>query len=200
MRSTYICTFILPLLLCGSVLSYAQEPNSGRFRGGRYTGYSLEKGDTIFQVEIDPLYVFERPKNKKQYDRLVRNVKKVYPYAVEAREYMHTLETELAKIKSPREREKFISNMEKEIVRKYTPVLEKMTFSQGKILIKLIDRETRRTPYQILREFRGKFTAGFYNTIAKIFKADLKQHYDPLQGGEDAMIERIIILIEAGQL
>lgn len=199
MRSRQIYALILPLVLCGSIVSYAQGPASARFRGGRYTGYTIEKGDTVFQVEIDPLYVFERPKNKKQYDRLVKNVKKVYPYAVEARQYMRTLETELDNIKSPREREKFVSNMEKEIVRKYTPILERMTFAQGKILIKLIDRETSRTPYQILREFRGRFTAGFYNTIAKIFKADLKQNYDPSQG-EDAMIEQIITLIEAGQL
>lgn len=120
----------------------------------------------------------------KQYERLVRNVKKVYPYAIEARQYMRTLETELDKIKSPREREKFIASMEKEIVVKYTPILEKMTYTQGKILIKLIDRETSRTPYQLLRDFRGRFTAGFYNAIAKIFKADLKQHYDlPGRGG-----------------
>lgn len=199
MRSRHIYAFILTLLLGGSVLSYAQQPASVRFRGGRYSGYSIENGDTVFHVEIDPLYVFQKPKNMKQYERLIKNVKKVYPYAVEARQYMRTLETELDLIKSPREREKFISNMEREIVRKYTPILEKMTFAQGKILIKLIDRETSRTPYQILRDFRGRFTAGFYNTIAKIFKADLKQNYDPSQG-EDALIEQIIILIESGQL
>lgn len=178
---------------------YAQKPIAPHFSGGRYTGYTVEKGDTVYHVEIAPLYVFAKPKNMKQYERLVKNVKKVYPYAVEARQYMRTLETELDNIKSSRERERFVSNMEKEIVLKYTPVLEKMTFTQGKILIKLIDRETSRTPYQILRDFRGRFTAGFYNTIAKIFKADLKQHYDPSQG-EDAMIEQIITLIEAGLL
>ena len=75
-----------------------------------------------------------------------------------------------------------------------------MSGTSSKILIKLIDRETSRTPYQLLRDFRGRFTAGFYNAIAKIFKADLKQHYDPSQGGEDAMIEQIITLIDAGLL
>ena len=199
MRPKYIFALILAVLAAGETLQ-AQQPNPYRFRGGRYNGFEIEQGDTIISVAVDPLYVFAPPKNMKQYERLVRNAKKVYPYAIEARQYMRTLETELDKIKSPREREKFIASMEKEIVVKYTPILEKMTYTQGKILIKLIDRETSRTPYQLLRDFRGRFTAGFYNAIAKIFKADLKQHYDPSQGGEDAMIEQIITLIDAGLL
>lgn len=178
----------------------AQQPDPYRFRGGRYDGYYVEQGDTVISVLVNPLYVYRPAKNMRQYERLVRNVKKVYPYAVEARHYMRKLETELAGITSPRERERFTSSMEREIVVKYTPILEKMTYTQGKILIKLIDRETSRTPYQLLREFRGRFTAGFYNAIAKLFKADLKQHYDPSQGGEDAVIEQIITLIEAGLL
>ena len=193
MRPKYIFALILAVLAAGETLQ-AQQPNPYRFRGGRYNGFEIEQGDTIISVAVDPLYVFAPPKNMKQYERLVRN------YAIEARQYMRTLETELDKIKSPREREKFIASMEKEIVVKYTPILEKMTYTQGKILIKLIDRETSRTPYQLLRDFRGRFTAGFYNAIAKIFKADLKQHYDPSQGGEDAMIEQIITLIDAGLL
>ncbi len=179
----------------------AQQPErkSYRFRGGRYSGYTIEQGDTVINATINPLYVYPRPSDMRKYQRLVNNVKKVYPYAVEARQYMRKLETGLAGISSPRKREKFVAAMEKEIVRKYTPILEKMTFTQGKILIKLIDRETQRSPYQILRQFRGRLTAGFYNTIAKLFKADLNQRYDPSQG-EDAMIERIITLIEAGLL
>lgn len=182
MRPKYIFALILAALAAGETLQ-AQQPNPYRFRGGRYNGFEIEQGDTIISVAVDPLYVFAPPKNMKQYERLVRNVKKVYPYAIEARQYMRTLETELDKIKSPREREKFIASMEKEIVVKYTPILEKMTYTQGKILIKLIDRETSRTPYQLLRDFRGRFTAGFYNAIAKIFKADLKQHYDLPRAG-----------------
>lgn len=177
----------------------AQQPNPYRFRGGRYNGFEIEQGDTIISVAVDPLYVFAPPKNMKQYERLVRNVKKVYPYAIEARQYMRTLETELDKIKSPREREKFIASMEKEIVVKYTPILEKMTYTQGKILIKLIDRRpvARRTNCSAIS---GTVHGGFLHAIAKIFKADLKQHYDPSQGGEDAMIEQIITLIDAGLL
>ena len=138
----------------GSAL--AQRPEDYRFRGGRYTGYEILDGDTVITVQINPLYVYTPPRNMKQYQRLVRNVKKVYPYAQEARMYMRQLDTKLDSIKSPLKRERFVASMEREIVRKYTPILEQMTFTQGKILIKLIDRETARTPYQILRQFRGR--------------------------------------------
>lgn len=197
-RYRYILIVITAVLFGG--MAFCGADNPFRFPGGSYAGYSVDNGDTTVHINVNPIYVFTPPKNKKEYERLVKNVKKVYPYALEAREYLMSLETELQEIKSSRKREQFIANMEKEIVRKYTPVLEKMTFTQGKILIKLIDRETSRTPYQLLRQFRGRLTAGFYNAIAKIFKADLNQHYDPSRGGEDAMIERIVTLIEAGLL
>ena len=92
-----------------------------------------------------------------------------------------------------------LKELEKELVERYTPILEKMTYSQGKILIRLIDRETERTSYELLEEFRGKFAAKFWNTIARIFRANLKQEYDPTQG-EDKLIEQIINLYEAGLL
>lgn len=162
------------------------------------SGMQIIDGDTVCVYAIAPVLVFEKGRDLRRYERLVRNVKKVYPYAKEASEYMNTMEADLAKLKTAREREKYARKLEKEIVKKYTPVLKQMTISQGKILIKLIDRETDRTAHGILKEFRGNLTAGFWNGIAKIFKADLKQEYD--KDGEDAMIEQIIILYEAGLL
>ena len=88
--------------------------------------------------------------------------------------------------------------MEKELVKRYTPVLERMTRSQGLVLIKLIDREVNRTAFQLLEDYRSKFSARFWNTIGRLFKANLKAGYDP--EGEDALIEQIIILYEAGLL
>lgn len=199
MKRKYISLLLLLAVLAGSGLVCADEPQKAWFNGGRYSGFEIENGDTIITVAINPIHIVVPQKNRKAYERLIRNVKKVYPYAIEARQYMHKLEEQLARIESPREREKFTTAMEREIARKYTPILENMSFSQGKILIKLIDRETNRTPYAILRQFRGRFTAGFYNTIARIFKANLKQHYDPTEG-EDAVIEHIILKIEAGLL
>ena len=201
-KSLYILFGILLSILTGGEVYCAKPTNSvqpQKMRGARLSGYEVIEGDTVIQATISPLYVFTAPKDMRQYQRLVKNVKKVYPIAQEAKEYLNELEATLASLKTKREREAFTSQMEKEILKKYTPVLEKMTYSQGKILIKLIDRETDKTPYTLLREFRGRLTAGFYNSIAKIFKADLKSGYDPTKG-EDQIIEQIIILYEAGQL
>ncbi len=163
------------------------------------TGKEVVNGEIVYNIEITPVVVYAKPTDMRQYAKLVRNVKLVYPYAKEANEYMRKLETELLKLNTKKERDKFTKAMEKEIVKKYTPILKKMTFSQGKILIKLIDRETQRTSYSILKEFRGGLAAGFWNTIARIFKANLKDTYNP-EEGEDAIIEQIITMYEAGTL
>ncbi len=156
-------------------------------------------GDTAYVVQLSDVVAFRSIGDIKRHKRLIRNVKAVYPYAVDARNYFEALTTQLDTITNEKERNQITKALEKEIVKRYTPVLEKMTYSQGKILIRLIDRETQRTSYQLLEEFRGKFAAKFWNTIARIFRANLKQEYDPSQG-EDKLIEQIIILYEAGLL
>ena len=209
----YICTimkrWLLILLLLGCVIG---EASAQRSRTWRRVPYSKYGGGYIAGTEVDPLtldtaYVvqlseviaFRSLGDIKRYQRLIRNVKAVYPYAVDARNLFNSLTAQLDTIPSQKEREKITRALEKEIVERYTPVLEKMTYTQGKILIRLIDRETKRTSYQILEEFRGKLAAKFWNTIARIFRANLKQEYDPTQG-EDRLIEQIIILYEAGLL
>ena len=161
-------------------------------------GLSYLDGDSITTVNMLPLRVFAKKKDFRRYQRTVDNVKKGYPYAKEAGKYMDQLAEELPKLKNDKERQKYTKKIEKEIVKTYTPVLENMTRTQGKILIKLIDRETSMTTYGILKEFRGGFSAGFWNTVAKLFKADLKATYDPK--GEDKLIEEIIQFYEAGLL
>lgn len=158
----------------------------------------LNDADTMAMIYLPPVTVFARKKDFRRYQRIVNAVKKVYPYAKDAGQYMATLETELSKLTTQRERDRFTKQMEKEIVKKYSPVLENMTRTEGKILIKLIDRETKKTSYEILKEFRGGFSAGFWNTIAKLFKTDLKEGYDA--EGEDSYIEEIIKYYEAGLL
>lgn len=161
-------------------------------------GWIIINGDTIYTATMPPLPIFGKKKDFRNYQRLVRNVKKVYPYAKEAKGYLDYLEAELPKMKNDREREKLTKKIEKEIVNTYTPVLENMTRSEGKVLIKLIHRETQITSYQILKDFRGGFSAGFWNTIARLFKANLKDTYDP--EGEDRMMEQIVRYVEAGLL
>lgn len=161
-------------------------------------GWTEVDGDTITVVNMMPLRVFAKKKDFRRYQRTVDNVKKVYPYAKEASQYMDKLAEELPKLKTDKERQKYTKKIEKEIVKTYTPVLENMTRTQGLILIKLIDRQTSMTTYEILKEFRGGFSAGFWNTVAKLFKANLKATYDP--EGEDQLIEEIIKYYEAGLL
>ena len=142
-------------------------------------GWVIIDGDTLYTATMPPLPIFGKKKDFRNYQKLVRSVKKVYPYAQEARGYLDYLEAELPKLKNEREREKLTKKVEKEIVNTYTPILENMTRSEGKVLIKLIHRETQITSYQILKDFRGGFSAGFWNTIARLFKANLKDTYDP---------------------
>lgn len=172
-----------------------------RYGGGYIAGTEVDPitGDTAYIVQLSDVIEFKSIGDIKQHKRLIRNVKSVYPYAVDARNLFRELNAQLDTVTSKKERDKITKALEKELIRRYTPVLEKMTYSQGKILIRLIDRETERTSYQIVEEFRGKFAAKFWNTIARIFRANLKQEYDPTQG-EDKLIEQIIILYEAGLL
>lgn len=132
------------------------------------------------------------------YYRLVRNVKKTLPIAkevnraiIETYEYLLTLPDEKA-------REKHLQMVEKGVKEQYTPRLKKLTFSQGKLLIKLINRETSSSSYELVKAFLGPFKAGFYQAFATIFGASLKKEYHP--EGEDILIEQIIILVENGQL
>ena len=189
-----LATLGKPLSVSGQQLQVIRE----NLKGGRITGYDIIKGDTVAEVTILTVPVFTKPKDMRQYQKLVNNVKKVYPYAKDAKFFYEGLVAQLALTESEKEREKITDDLEKELVKRYTPVLERMTRSQGLVLIKLIDREVNRTAFQLLEDYRSKFSARFWNTIARLFKANLKAGYDP--EGEDALIEQIIILYEAGLL
>ena len=196
---------IVAMVLLGAQGLSAQQTRTyvpySRYGGGYMAGSEVDEitGDTTYVVQLSDVIAFRSIGDIKRHRRLIRNVKAVYPYAVDARNLFRQLTAQLDTVQTEKERNKITKALEKELIKRYTPVLEKMTYSQGKILIRLIDRETERTSYQILEEFRGKFAAKFWNTIARIFRANLKQEYDPTQG-EDKLIEHIIILYEAGLL
>lgn len=160
-------------------------------------------GDTIPHITLRLIYVYPKMKfkNKRQerhYYKLVRDVKKTLPIAKEVRnavietyEYLETLPDEEAK-------QRHIKNVEKGLKKQYTPRMKKLTFSQGKLLIKLVDRECNQSSYQLVRAFMGPLKAGFYQAFASIFGASLKKEYHPED--EDKMIEQIVTLVENGQL
>lgn len=190
---------ITVFLLFGASLCRAQETKTE----GYLVPMCVYEGDTIPALKIPTVYIFKplKFKNRRQmneYNRLVRNVKKVLPISkeinraiIETYEYMQTLPTE-------KERQQHIKNVEKGLKQQYTPRMKKLTFAQGKLLIKLVDRQSNQTSYELVKAFMGPFKAGFYQAFASIFGASLKKEYDPK--GEDAMVERVILLVESGQI
>ena len=172
-----------------------------RAQGGRgfwLQEWSVEHGDSIATVHILPVYVFDRPADLRRYRRLVDAVKKVYPIAKIARAKMADMEKELCSLPTKKEQKAYIKRVYNEIKAEYTPVLKRMTRTQGKVLLKLIDRETEYTAYEVLREFRGGFIAGFWQGVSRIFGQNLKDEYD--REGEDRIIEQIVLYYEAGLL
>lgn len=160
-------------------------------------------GEALPEMEIKEITITGNRKNvsrawARSYSRLEYNVKRVYPYAMIVRVKLIEVNEALAKIPDENERRKFLREFEKQVFREYEDDMRQLTISQGKILIKLIDRETQNTSYDLIRTYRGTITAAFWQGIARIFGTNLKEKYDPY--GEDALIERIIYDIEDGYL
>ncbi|MBP6230245.1 MAG: DUF4294 domain-containing protein [Paludibacteraceae bacterium] len=162
----------------------------------------IDGKDTIALVILKDHIVFPRytkKKDVKRYDKLVRDLKKVYPFAKMVGREVERVNPLLLKIEDKKERKEYMRAYEKALFKEYEPVLKKFTFSQGKLLIKLIDRECEQSSYELIREYRGGLTAFFWQGFARILGANLKEDFND-NNTEDAMINRIIILIEAGQL
>ncbi|MCH5329384.1 MAG: DUF4294 domain-containing protein [Alistipes sp.] len=182
-----------------ALLWFASCVSEGFAQGGRgfwHQEWTVENGDSIATVHILPVYKYSRPVDLRRYQKLVRAVKKVYPIARTAREEMRAMEDELCRLPTKAEQRRYVKGVEERIKNEYTPVLKKMTSYEGKILVKLIDRETEYTAYEIVKDFRGGFVAGFWQGIARLFGQNLKTGYD--KTGEDKMIEQIIIYYELG--
>ncbi|MCK5846726.1 MAG: DUF4294 domain-containing protein, partial [Bacteroidales bacterium] len=157
--------------------------------------------DTISNINLSTHYVVGRKKfeNKRQeirYTRLVRYVKKVYPYAKLAGEKLDSYDSLLRVTPNERDRKKIMKQAEKDIRAEYEGKLRKFTIGQGKILVKLIDRETNHSSYKLLKELRGSVSAILWQGVGRIFGYNLKIKYDP--AGEDKDIEKIIQLIDIG--
>jgi len=133
-----------------------------------------------------------------KYERLVYNVKKAYPYSIIVRDKLKDVNAALEKLPDDKERKKYIKDIEKQVFKDYENDMKEMTVTQGMILIRLIDRETQNTSYDLIKEYRGKITAAFWQGIARLFGTNLKEEYDPV--GDDFLIEMIIAEIDAGRL
>lgn len=162
-------------------------------------GYMIDKyGDTITVIYLQPIFCFTKKTDMTKYWKTVRDFRIVYPLALVAKEKLAIWEKELLELPDRRSRREFTKRVEKELVDEYAPVMKHMTVNQGKILVRLIDRETEYTSYEVIREFRSGFVAGFWQGIARIFGHNLKDEYDPKE--RDRIIEQCIILYNAGLL
>lgn len=160
-------------------------------------------GDTIphvsiAEVVIFPKLVFKNKRQSRRYRKLIRDVARAYPYAIYAKVRLDEMEASFLKLKTDKERKKYVKKVEKELMDEFGSELKKLTITQGRILLKLLDRETGDTSYELLKELRGSVSAVFWQTIARLFGSDLKSQYDPY--GEDVLIERVVQMIEAGHI
>lgn len=198
---------ILPALIMLSCIVHAQDTVVTHSDTSSSVYFLLKTatydGQTYPEVELKEIFVYgEMPKNVKfnyrRHARLVYNVRKVYPYSVMVRNELGRVNRLLETLPNERDRRNFLQQYEKDIFNIYEEDMKQLTFTQGKILIKLIDRETQNTSYDLIREYRGKFSAAFWQGVARIFGANLKSDYDP--GGDDYLIEVVVREIEAGRL
>ena len=182
------------IVMCCNTAVIAATPESN----GTLVRAVVSHGDTVFvlpTVYAFPPMKFKNKREEKFYWRTVRDVKKVLPYS----KLISTLVNDtLMRIPTKKERDRYMRQWEKTTYRKYYKEFTHMTLNQGKLLNRLVDRECQTSSYELIRAYRGSFSAGFYQMFAKLFGADLKSKFGT--GRNDKIIERIIILVEAGQL
>lgn len=163
----------------------------------------VNSNDTFYlarmqDVWVYPQMVFTSKKQERFYWRTVRDVKKTLPFAKELAIEMRVADHQLALLPDDKARRKWWKQHEKYLFKKYENDFRHMTASQGQMLMKLMDRESDKTSYDIIKHYRGKASANFWQFVAKLFKNDLKEEYDA--SDKDRIVERVINLVEAGQL
>lgn len=185
-----------------SLSIYGQENSSKKIIGYRVPAIVYD-GDTIPNITLPVVYifkplVFKNSKQRNEYNKLVRDVKKTLPVAKEINKIIIETYEYLQTIPNEKDRQKHLKNVEKDLKQTYTPRMKKLTLNQGKLLIKLVFRETNSSSYELVKAFLGPLRAGSYQVFAWMFGASLKKEYDPT--GEDKLTERVVILVENGQL
>ena len=198
-RISAILAFLVTCLLPAS----AQEADEPIFAPMVKVSKTVIDGDTIQYMEMQNVYVYPEPtfKNKRQqkaYTRLVKNVKRVLPLAKEVRQMLIETAAYVETLPSKKEREEHLKRVEAAIVKEYKPKMKQLTFSQGKLLIKLVDRECNSTAYEAIQAFIGPVRAGMWQAFAWMFGASLKKGYSP--DGVDKLTERVVLMVEAGQI
>jgi hypothetical protein len=192
--------YILVLILLTSILKAQDTINLI----GNHELYLViqTNGDTVLTSNIKEVVIHPKHKLSKRdrriYDRLYQNVLKVYPYAKMAGAEYRIVSSHLLTLKTDKEKKEYINEVEKDIKDKYEEDLKQLTITQGRILLKLIDRETGETSYDILKDYKNSFSAIFWQALARIFGHNLKSEFDP--EGEDKLLNDILIQIDSGKI
>ncbi|HLN54049.1 MAG TPA: DUF4294 domain-containing protein [Lentimicrobium sp.] len=190
-----VCCFILSIFILP--VSLAQLPGNLQVVKAK-----IVDGDTIPMldlptVRIKGFKIYRTPSEQRRYDRLVRNVKKVYPYAKLAGIKLREYDAMMAGL-TEKQQKKLYKKAEEELKAEFGEELKKLTVTQGHILLKLVDREVGNPTYNIVKELRGTFIAFFWQNIGRLFGYNLKEEYDPQ--GKDREIEMIVQMIESGTI
>lgn len=192
----FVTIFILLFLCCSKADAQNYWVDSVHILTGKIDGTDTLPNINVKEIRVFPKKEFRNRRHYRKYTRLMRNVRKAYPFAIIARNELTLMNDSLRHISGEKARKDFIKDYEKKMFRKYEAKLRKLTFSQGKILIKLVYREIGDTSYELVKEYRGSFSAVFWQGVARLFGSNLKSTYDPY--GDDAEIEEVVQMIEAG--
>lgn len=192
MRLTIFIMIIFSFVLAAN----AQEHPEKQYLPVVLIGQDTLPHQDLPSVDVFPKKHFKNKSEEQQYWRLVWRVKKVWPYAKEAAVLLRKYEMEVPPDARNKDRRVYVRKAEQELMRKYGETMKKMSINDGKVLIKLIDRETSKVSYDLIHELKGGVSAVFWQGVARLFGNNLKAQYDPM--GEDRQIELIILYIEAG--
>ncbi|MBS1652980.1 MAG: DUF4294 domain-containing protein [Bacteroidetes bacterium] len=190
----------LSLILTSFLRLSAQNSDPLKPNGNFICKYTIEQGDTVLLVDLNTIYVygnrvFYNPHHYEMWTQTKHNVKVVYPYAILAAAKLKEYDKILATIKEENQKKAFIKVCEKNLRHEFESELKGLTVSQGKVLMKLIYRETGKTTYEIVKQMRGSFEACFWQALASLFGNSMKVKYSST---EDAMIDQAVKIVEAG--
>lgn len=198
-----IFLLIVVFIIFPLTASAQERSDSATIREYEILRQMVKDGDTVLHASIKEVLVYPVPtftsrRDLRRYERLIYNLKIVYPYAVMAAEKLNEMNEAFVSLKTDRARTEFVKQVERELMDEFEDELKSLTITQGRLLIKLIDRETGNTSYELVKELRGSFSAFFWQTVARIFGSNLKTQFD--REGEDKLIDQILHLIDNGQI
>ena len=193
-------TILLIIIMIAAAVPHSEvQAQRQRVRGATSARWEIDNhGDSILHITMMTVPIYKRNSDIRKYQRMVAAVKKVYPLAIEAAKRMEDLDERLAEFERRKDQKSYTKALEDALKEEISPMLWKMTRFEGMVLLKLIDRETNHSVFNIIKDIRSGFTANFYQMLARLFGNNLKLHYDPK--GEDAMLEQIVKYYKAGLL